>query len=134
MVEGRQLVARTCSGWTRTSIGNYASPMFFLSIALALGATSSAVLPVVNVDQTNVDLSGAGAVDFEGEGNKVVALLPKQLAIDLHGRIKFGHDGVPLSCQSEAEVASKEAGDELCRQMMKSAHFNLMPGFDLPFF
>ena len=98
-------------------------------------AASPANLPdaLVDIDESNVDLMGAGRLEFEGDGDAITALVPRAGKPEVRLQISFNRGGAAIACVSKDVAERARLATALCGQVMQRARFNLRPGFDLPF-
>lgn len=92
----------------------------------------------VEIRPDNVDLSGAGWLDFKADSEAVAKAMPgpvvaRGLGYRGGGEIVFAADGKPIRCIPERSGIAARGEEELCRQIMVRARFHPNFGYDQPF-
>ncbi|MEI6643016.1 MAG: energy transducer TonB [Novosphingobium sp.] len=78
----------------------------------------------VVISGDNLDLSGAGTLDFTGDAAPVVAAqLPDEPVTEGSGVIVFNNAGRAIACDGESGGSARKAEEALCKQIITRARF-----------
>ena len=110
--------------------------MLLLVAMMAAGAASPSA--AVEITASNVELLGAGDLRFDADERQFAVTVPAgRRAASFVDRVWFDASGRPVGCDlPEGDTTPPdliEAARTGCAQLMRSARFETMPGFDLPF-
>lgn len=93
----------------------------------------------IEIRRDNVDLAGAGRLEFVADSAAVMKVLPSTGGTSLvgdapgGGEIVFDAVGRPIACTAEHSGISEAAENEVCRQILARARFVKASGYALPF-